>query len=53
MARRWSPRTLFEVHNTGTQTEDSAFDGFREEFEWEDDDHIIGQNEVVDEKIIV
>ena len=44
---------IFEVHNTWTQTESLVFHGPREEFKRIDDDHIIGQGDVVDEKIIV
>ena len=36
-------QNIFEVHNTGTQTESPAFHGLQEEFEKIDDDHIIGQ----------
>ena len=46
-------KSIFEVHNTGTQTENFAFHGFQEKFERFDDNHVIGQGDVVDEKIIV
>ena len=46
-------KNIFEVHSTGTQTEDLAFQALLEEFERVDDDHIIGKVEVVDDKIIV
>ena len=45
-------KNIFEVHNAGTQTDGLAFHGLQEDFERTDDDHIIGQGDVVDEKII-
>ena len=46
-------QNIFEVHNTGTQTEDLNSHGFREEFERIDDDLIIEQSVSSDEQIIV